>query len=301
MKKISITTRYFQTDFGDRDAIRMAAESGADAIDFDLCGCSCEKPNSPYTGTDAEIEAYYRDLGCYVRQLGLEVGQTHGRMTVNRSTPEQDRVLLENARLDCLATRALGAPVCVMHGVMLKSQGGPDTPDQQMRDENFRWYCDILKYAKQYGVKIAVETMGNVVEYGCCEFIARFDEFVANYERVCAVGDNAKYFTVCVDTGHAHRAVAYGQPSVGEIIRRLGDRVTVLHLNDNEGVTDQHKMPFNGSIDWEDVFNALDEIGYTGPYSMELLWRFYGSELMGDYAAFAVKTLRSALERRSVK
>ena len=60
-------------------------------------------------------------------------------------------------------------------------------------------------------------------------------------------------------------------------------------------------MPFNGSIDWEDVFTALDEIGYTGPYSMELLWRFYGSELMGDYAAFAVKTLRSALERRSVK
>jgi len=60
---------------------------------------------------------------------------------------------------------------------------------------------------------------------------------------------------------------------------------------------DQHKMPYTGTIDWDDVFCALDEVGYTGTYSMELIWRAFGIPLMKDHAVFSVKVLRQALEK----
>ena len=59
-------------------------------------------------------------------------------------------------------------------------------------------------------------------------------------------------------------------------------------------------MPLAGSLDWNDVFSALDEIGYRGWYNMELaLRRFGGSpEMVMAYAAFAVKVMRELLRDR---
>ena len=50
-----------------------------------------------------------------------------------------------------------------------------------------------------------------------------------------------------------------------------------------------------------DVFRALDEVGYTGTYSMELIWRAFGIPLMKDHAAFSVKVLRQAQEESNAK
>ena len=74
--------------------------------------------------------------------------------------------------------------------------------------------------------------------------------------------------------------------------------ITVLHINDNDTLSDQHKIPLSGSIDWKDTFDALDEIGYNGVYNMELNLAFYGEELLVDTAQFAVKVLRRFLNTR---
>ena len=34
-----------------------------------------------------------------------------------------------------------------------------------------------------------------------------------------------------------------GNPPVGEVIRMLGNRIVVLHLNDNDTLSDQYKFP----------------------------------------------------------
>ena len=57
-------------------------------------------------------------------------------------------------------------------------------------------------------------------------------------------------------------------------------------------------MPLSGSMDWNAIFDALDEVGYNGIYNMELNLDFYGKELIADTAAFAVKVLRSFLNNR---
>ena len=63
-------------------------------------------------------------------------------------------------------------------------------------------------------------------------------------------------------------------------------------------ITDQHKIPKTGCIDWDDVFAALDEVGYTGVYNMELNLRHFGEDMMEETAAFAVKVMRNILKER---
>ena len=90
----------------------------------------------------------------------------------------------------------------------------------------------------------------------------------------------------------------FSNPTTGDVIRRLGKTVEVLHLNDNDTLTDQHKIPMTGCIDWEDVFNALDEIGYSGVYNMELVLSRFGEGIEKETASYAVTVMRNLLERR---
>ncbi|MBQ8893061.1 MAG: hypothetical protein IJ043_01485 [Clostridia bacterium] len=77
----------------------------------------------------------------------------------------------------------------------------------------------------------------------------------------------------------------------------MGSRTTILHLNDNDTFTDQHKIPMTGCIDWEDVFNALEEVNYIGIYNMELNLKHFGEELLIEHAAFAIRVMKNMLEK----
>ena len=297
--KIGLSIGRLQHMFGDREALRIAKEIGADAVDFDLCGAQWDyrKKESVYSRSDEEIEAYFTDLKNYADTLGLIIGQTHGRITGIKTDEAFNEAFYENARRDCLATAALGVSTCVIHSVTTIHMGA-DADPQLMRDMNFEMFTRIVPFAKQYGVKIASETFGDATGLGVVDFFGQYNEFVKSYHRVCGVEDFKDYMTVCMDTGHCNKATRFGQPATPEFIRMLGKEITVLHLNDNDTLTDQHKMPLSGSMNWNDIFDALDEIGYNGIYNMELNLAFYGNELVVDTAAFAIKVLRRFLSAR---
>lgn len=292
---VGISIGGLQIKYGDRRALQIAREIGADAVDFNL------KPEpyaegSVYNQADEAIAAYYRELGEYAASLGLIISQTHGRCRSFCGDTEKDTVTTEKCRLDCLATAALGAPVCVIHSVTTGAVG-PDATPQYMRALNHSLFMTILPFAKRYGVKISAETFGDSAKYGCVDFFGDIEEFMMACERIEAT-EYKDQFTVCVDTGHSNKAMRFGNPTPADVIRRIGNRTTILHLNDNDTLTDQHKIPMTGCIDWEDVFNALDEVGYCGVYNMELNLKHFGEEFMVEHAAFAVQVLRHLLNRR---
>ena len=224
-------------------------------------------------------------------ELGIKICQTHGRLQGFKDIKEEDEDLIRDARLDCLATSALGAPVCVMHSVTTIYLG-PDTNPEKMRQLNFDMFTRILPFAKEYQITLASETFGDAVRFDCCDFFGQINEFIMSYNRVCAVEDFSKYFKICVDTGHSNKAMRFGNPKPGDVIRMLGGNIVVLHLNDNDTFTDQHKTPMTGTIDWNDVFNALDEIGYHGYYNMELELRHFGKDFEIEEAEFSVRVMK---------
>ena len=299
-KTVSLSLFTLQRLYGDMRAIEIANEIGLKAVDFstDMKWCNVSNPESPYSKGDEAVIEYYSKIRKFADDNGIKICMTHGRVPGFKNIPEEDEILIENARLDCLAASVLGAPVCIIHAVTTIYMG-PECPPELMHELNFKMFTRIIPFAKKYGIKIATETFGDAVKFEACDFFGNIDEFIKSYNDIRSVEDFKDYFTICVDTGHSNKASRFNNnPEPAEVIRRLGSDITCLHLNDNDKMTDQHKIPMTGCINWEDVFDALDEIGYTGCYNMEIVLNKYGNEMAIETGAFAVKLLKNFLRKR---
>ena len=74
-------------------------------------------------------------------------------------------------------------------------------------------------------------------------------------------------FGICLDTGHLNLTVKNQR----EFILKAGKKLKALHITDNEGVTDQHMMPFTkGKVNFVEVVQALREVEYDGVFNLEI-------------------------------
>jgi sugar phosphate isomerase/epimerase len=87
---------------------------------------------------------------------------------------------------------------------------------------------------------------------------------------------------VCLDTGHANMAGI-----LLETIERAGPRIVTVHLHDNDGSADQHRVPGEGTIDWIAVRDALARSNYAGPLMFEV-------DKPGAYAEMMAATMAAA-------
>lgn len=103
-------------------------------------------------------------------------------------------------------------------------------------------YGKVIEKAREYGVKMAFEnTEGQ--EY--------LEVLLENYT------DETVGF--CWDSGHENCYNRF------DMLKKYGDRLIMTHLNDNMGMTgerifwtdDIHLLPYDGSIDWNDVIIRL--------------------------------------------
>ena len=285
----------FQRIYGDAEAIKEVADIGITAVDFSTCSKKFDyrSPDSIYAKGDDAVTEYFSGIKEIADKNGVTVCQTHGRMSGFRGDAERDEALIRNARLDILAAKALGSPVSVIHAVTTINMG-IDCPAEVYHRLIYDMFCRILDMAAKENIIIATETFGDAL--GICDFFGNIDEFEESYRRVCDAG-YADHFKICVDTGHSNKAMRFGNPTPADVIRRLGKNIVCLHLNDNDTLTDQHKIPCTGCIDWNDVLCALDEVGYDGYYNMELvLDRYFGKGFIKEEAAFAMKVMKNLLK-----
>ena len=78
---------------------------------------------------------------------------------------------------------------------------------------------------------------------------------------------DAPWARMCFDTGHARMT--------GEVVGRLAecaDTIGYLHIHDNMGDADDHRMPGEGDIDWPGVRGTLDRYRITAPAMLELFY-----------------------------
>jgi sugar phosphate isomerase/epimerase len=76
------------------------------------------------------------------------------------------------------------------------------------------------------------------------------------------------------------------------MIHALGaDRLGALHVHDNDGKRDIHQLPYHMAIDWDEILDALADVGYRGDFTLEAD-NFYGrlpKELLEDAAGHMAK------------
>lgn len=69
----------------------------------------------------------------------------------------------------------------------------------------------------------------------------------------------------CFDTNHL---LSLEKPH--EYIRKIGNRIVTLHVSDYDFLDERHWLPGEGDIDWQELYQALCEIGYNGVWMYEL-------------------------------
>ena len=292
--KISRCLDRFQFNYGDKCALDVAKEVGVSGLDFSLLHYDVRKEGNLYTLTEEKIREYFRGVREYAEKIGIAIPQVHGRLYGFGIDEAGDEAFVRNSELDCIAAHELGAKYCVVHTPAITWVGDGHS-DEEMFDISDRMFGAILPYAKREGIKIAAETHGNSGKYQKMEFFGYVDNLIECVRRAKALGDYENSICICVDTGHTNMTVRYGNPTVDEVIRKLGDMVEVLHLHDNDGVTDQHKIPMTGTINWDEVIKAIKDVGFSGWYDLENDITHFGEGFEKKEAIFSTQVIEQML------
>lgn len=139
--------------------------------------------------------------------------------------------------------------------------GLPGEPfDLDKFDAGFTSLEHLGIFAKERGVSIVLENLPSELTAP-----GRLLQFI-NYTHMG--------LKVCFDTGHAHMTCG-----VQQAFETLKDYVVSTHLHDNRREKDEHLMPFDGEIDWEQAIRDFRAVEGQFPLMFEL--RDYGPELSG--------------------
>ncbi len=106
-------------------------------------------------------------------------------------------------------------------------------------------------YAKERGVRIVLENIPN--ELTTPERLLRFLDYTHMGLKVC------------FDIGHAH--MTCGVEPAFEVLK---DHIVSTHLHDNRQEKDEHLVPFEGGIDWDQAVRRLRGLDSEVPMLFEL-------------------------------
>ena len=286
MKEISISTGALQRRYGDVRALEIAKAAGFDAVDFNLEDYG-RKDTCVYHASEDAFATHFTNLKKKADSLGIKIGQTHGRCTTFSPDENQNNFARFVTERDIKATGYLGAPACVIHSVSTMRFG--NVPAELMRDVNQKMFREFIPWAESCKVKISQETFGDAVADGVrvLDFFGDVHELKAQHEQL-----PTEWKTLCMDSGHVNKATAFGIMPTEDAIRLFGKEITLTHLHDNNTFTDQHLPPkMGGTINWGNVFDAFEEIGYGGTYNFEISLDYFRS-VLEDAVMFLGKYLR---------
>ncbi len=74
---------------------------------------------------------------------------------------------------------------------------------------------------------------------------------------------------ICYDSGHAN---ANANKRIDSLDRNKG-RLLALHLNDNDGTSDQHQPPYYATVDWDRLAGIIAGSSYSRPLCFEVVIR----------------------------
>lgn len=242
--KLGITNTAYNASYQNPQGYIKMREHGYECADFQ--------------GLADKNSEYYKDKNLLSREkeaadaAGIRFSQLHGIWPAYETTPEgliekRDHLIwaIENAHL-------LGCERIVYHPDMPL---GFDTDGPQIYESNLETAKFLLPYAEKHNVTLCIENMPFVAAQ-----FSRVHKMAKLVEEV-----NHPLFKMCFDTGHS----AVFDDDCGESVRMIGKNLAALHVHDNDGTADQHRLPYLGVINWDGFLKALGEIGFDGTLSFE--------------------------------
>ncbi len=213
-------------------------------------------------------KTHAESLKAALASSGLVMPDLHGFFACDEDITRTNELIIATNINRIEFTSRLGGNTVVLHIPV-------GAYDERGNLENARMIIhNLLPAAQQYGVRLAAENLGERTNQAF--FDALFDEF------------SPEQLGLCFDSGHAN---IHGH---NKLLVRYIDRLLVTHLHDNDGQSDQHKMPGTGTVDWKTVLGTIKNSSYAGTVNLEVA-KPKGTTL-ADFLGEAHSTIRNLWE-----
>lgn len=257
---------------------KLLADCGFEGVDLNLnsiiYGNQIEENNfsSLWDKSIEELYEYFSATKRASSENNIKIAQIHGifpsHILDNQAVNDYIIMIIEKT---LAVSKFLDCPEVVVHPYSNR--------DKEFEKKiNLETYRRLTPTAKKYGVKVCLENMffvqgGNPLEAAC-----------SSAEETCWYIDTLNkeagedIFGYCLDIGHATLL----HKNIKHFILTLGNRLTCMHIHDNDGKHDLHLMPYTHAdtwegklvTDWNGMLDGLKEIGYKGNISFETYMTF---------------------------
>ncbi len=196
----------------------------------------------------------YAEYAKNAADAGIELWSIHlpfsGLHDLSQLDDERREFTMKTHRELIDAAAKAGVKVAVVHP---SAEPIPDDQREQRMINSKANLKALAEYAKSKGMRLAVENLPRTC------LIKNSDEALE------ILRDNPDLWIV-FDTNHL-----LGQDNV-EFIKAVGDRIITLHVSDYDFIDERHWLPFEfeGKNDWKAIRDALEEVGYEGPWMYEV-------------------------------
>lgn len=230
----------------------------ASKLDLDYVEIILDMPHFPL---DPDPERM-KKLGERTQSEGLKV-RTHGRFwDVNPVSlyPRMRELSLDQTIESIRLCHLLGGDVVTVHPGRCWFRG-----NKELFEECKGWFQNYLEeisdFAKEREVNVSVETGSHGADYP-----GKPEELLQAVQDFEDVG-------ITLDIGHAFLSaqdrVENGKEWISHLLDMYERNLTNIHIHDNNGSSDEHLPPGQGSIDFYSVINELKDY-YNGPLILEL-------------------------------
>jgi sugar phosphate isomerase/epimerase len=279
MVKIGVQTRNMVEDDNPLEGFEKLKKAGFSCADFSLnyylknTDLYNSEINQFFDRTDAEIEQFFAPHKKAAKEAGITINQMH--MPYPNYVPKAKQKVNDYLR-NVVAPKSMKickffeCPYIVVHGFKLAYYLGSEEAEWEKTQE----FLELLApMAREMGVTICIENLydgisGHVMEGPCCDArkaVERIDQMNDKY--------GAEVLGFCFDTGHANLVGL----DFEDFITTLGHRLKVLHIHDNDGISDLHQIPFTftktrdntPSTDWEGFIRGLRAVKFDKVLSFE--------------------------------
>ena len=238
--ELSITTDYFKDTGNPEPYLKKISKAGFTHIHW------CHEYNTDFIYSEYDINK----IIMWLEKYNLKVLDLHASEGVNNNWISEDESL-RMAGVELVKNRIYMANKLSCDVIILHFKRAPNNESEKYI------YWDILRkslneikpYAWKHNIKIALE---NYMNDDYTEIIRLFSEY------------DSSFLGLCYDSGHGN---------IGDglkMLEKLKGRLISIHLHDNDGITDQHKLPFSGTVEWDKLAGILDRSSYTKCISMEV-------------------------------
>lgn len=205
----------------------------------------------------ADLQEWLAGAGLELHGVHAPIGESFagGRwgppLTLASADADVRARALDEAERALYIARRIPFDVLVTHIGLPRSQ--QPTATDNSRDAARRSIEALHRLAEPLGVRVAVEVIPNE--------LSRAPSLVHFVEEVLDAGGPG----ICLDFGHAHM-----DGDLVEAIETVSGHLMATHVHDNRGRTDDHLVPFEGTIDWPSALTAVQKVGYDGTLLLEI-------------------------------